>query len=156
MKLQKYYDDYDEIIKLEDTFTYRVIYWELMIDFDDMQEIFGSCDIDEKDYLKHKYPSKPPESEPPLKKQKKDLVYIKNNIISNVDNVSDKYHIPVGVEIIGEGAFNRCINLTEVEIPNTVTKIEKEAFFKCSALTSINIPESVTEIGNEAFFIVNL
>ena len=65
MKLQKYYEDYD-----------------------DMTEIIGWVDDNYIiDYLKYKYPSKPPESEPPLKKQKKDLVYIKNNIISNVDNV---------------------------------------------------------------------
>ncbi|MBQ2301586.1 MAG: leucine-rich repeat domain-containing protein, partial [Bacteroidaceae bacterium] len=41
--------------------------------------------------------------------------------------------------------------LTDVNIPNSVTKIGEMAFEYCSGLTSIDIPNSVTKIGKFAF-----
>ena len=55
------------------------------------------------------------------------------------------------VTAIGDGAFERCNNLTGVEIPNTVTSIGNYVFDYDSRLTSIVIPNSVTTIGNGAF-----
>lgn len=55
------------------------------------------------------------------------------------------------VTAIGPNAFERCSNLTGVEIPNTVTSIGNYAFSYDSRLTSIVIPNSVTTIGNGAF-----
>lgn len=52
---------------------------------------------------------------------------------------------------IGYNAFNGCVGLTSVTIPNSVTWIDKCAFCDCSALTSIAIPETVTDIGDTAF-----
>ena len=52
---------------------------------------------------------------------------------------------------IGNSAFQQCISLTSVTIPNSVTSIWNEAFSGCSSLTSVTIPNSVTTIGNEAF-----
>ena len=46
-------------------------------------------------------------------------------------------------------AFSGCVNITEVDIPKTVTTIGKNAFNGCSSLTSINIP--CVSIGNNAF-----
>ena len=54
-------------------------------------------------------------------------------------------------EVIGDGAFNYCSNLTSITIPSGVTSIGEEAFSGCSGLTSINIPNSVTTIGESAF-----
>ena len=55
------------------------------------------------------------------------------------------------VTSIGEGAFERCNNLTSVTIPNSVTTIGNGAFRECFSLTSITIPNSVTTIGDKAF-----
>lgn len=55
------------------------------------------------------------------------------------------------VTIIGEGAFQDCINLTSVVIPNGVTSIGDYAFFWCVSLASVTIPNSVTNIGDSAF-----
>ena len=52
---------------------------------------------------------------------------------------------------IGDGAFNNCIGLTSVTIPNSVTSIGHYAFNGCSGLTSVSIPNSVTSIGVGAF-----
>jgi len=41
--------------------------------------------------------------------------------------------------------------ITEVTIPNSITRIEGSAFQNCKNLTSITIPDSVTYIGPRAF-----
>ena len=61
------------------------------------------------------------------------------------------YLIPNSVTIIGEEAFNGCINLTSVTIPNSVTDIGGSAFFACANLTSAIIPNSVTKIQLSTF-----
>ncbi|MBQ8336594.1 MAG: leucine-rich repeat protein [Bacteroidaceae bacterium] len=58
--------------------------------------------------------------------------------------------IPNSVTVIGDDAF-RCSGLTSIEIPNSVTVIGDGAFQNCSSLTSIEIPNSVTSIGSGAF-----
>ena len=55
------------------------------------------------------------------------------------------------VTTIGEDAFNRCISLTSVTIPNSVTEIGNYAFYNCKNLISVTIPDSVTAIGEGAF-----
>ena len=48
---------------------------------------------------------------------------------------------------IGIWAFFGCSRLTQVIIPNSVTKICDYAFSDCSSLTEVTIPNSVTSIG---------
>ena len=56
------------------------------------------------------------------------------------------------VTTIGNYAFDRCIGLTSVTIPNSVTTIGTSAFSGCTGLTSVTIPNSVTSIGSSAFY----
>ena len=46
---------------------------------------------------------------------------------------------------IAEGAFNNCIHIEEIIIPNTVKIIGRNAFHKCESLKKINIPKGVTD-----------
>ena len=55
------------------------------------------------------------------------------------------------VTIIGEQAFQYCVGLTSIDIPNSVTTIGTYAFYDCSSLTNVTIPYSVTTIGDIAF-----
>jgi hypothetical protein len=48
-------------------------------------------------------------------------------------------------------AFENCVNLTFVTIPDSVIGINRYAFENCSDLTSVTIPNSVTTIGDNAF-----
>ncbi len=58
----------------------------------------------------------------------------------------------VTVKSIGDNAFLRCSNITNVYIPDTVTSIGNFAFYYCTNLSPrIAIPDSVTSIGNSAF-----
>ena len=60
--------------------------------------------------------------------------------------------ITYSVTSIGYSAFNLCIDLISVTIPNSVTSIGNSAFSSCIGLTgSLTIPDSVTSIGSGAF-----
>jgi len=58
----------------------------------------------------------------------------------------------IPVRTIGSYAFSGCSGLTEITIPDSVTRIEGSAFSGCSGLTEITIPDSVTTIGSYAFY----
>ena len=60
--------------------------------------------------------------------------------------------IPDGITKINYYAFINCISITSVTIPDSVTSIGNSAFNGCSGLTSVNISDRVTTIGNMAFF----
>ena len=67
-------------------------------------------------------------------------------------NVVIGTHKGLPVTSIGDSAFESCLNLTSITIPNSVTSIGNSAFWDCSNLTSITIPNSVTSIGHSAFW----
>lgn len=74
---------------------------------------------------------------------------------STSTTTTTKYYIPTSlkkVEITGStniprGAFNNCINLTEITISDSITSIGAYAFYNCSNLSSMTIPSKVTTIG---------
>ena len=84
-----------------------------------------------------------------------------NDVVSNSNNYNnmgtifgeyvETYIIGDNVTSIGDFAFEDCIGLTSVTIPNSVTSIGEGAFYGCTGLTSVTIPNSVTSIGESAF-----
>lgn len=64
--------------------------------------------------------------------------------------VSGTFSVPNGVQEIGANAFHSQENISEVILPNSITKISVGAF-QGSNISSINIPQNVTEIGESAF-----
>ena len=102
-----------------------------------------------------------------LNAQNKDdqgLTYILNNdetaTVSDCDGTVTSIKIPSNVESngqtytvtsIGDDAFDHCLSLTSVNIPDGVTSIGDYAFDNCYSLTRVTIPGSVTSIGNCAF-----
>ena len=59
--------------------------------------------------------------------------------------------IPDSVTRIGKSAFGMCSNLANIVIPHSVTIIEAVSFHSCIRLKSVVIPNSVIEIGSLAF-----
>ena len=59
--------------------------------------------------------------------------------------------IPETVTIIGQSAFSNCHNLASITIPSGVSIIEASAFSACYRLTSITIPSGVSIISAGAF-----
>ena len=73
-------------------------------------------------------------------------------IISIFDQFSRKeIHIPQGVRIIGNGAFENDPNLVSVTIPDSVCEIRSSAFYHCSSLTKVKIHGRVKVIEKDAF-----
>lgn len=52
---------------------------------------------------------------------------------------------------IPENAFNYAYELTDITLPDTITKIGSRAFFHCWELKNIHLPEGLTQIGSSAF-----
>lgn len=59
--------------------------------------------------------------------------------------------IPETVTVIGEGAFQDCINLESVNLPSKITMIYSYTFCGCKNLKGTTIPSDVQYIGEEAF-----
>ena len=84
--------------------------------------------------------------------------YNGNARIEDVDtSISGSITIPstlggYPVTCICSTAFEECISITSVTIPDSVTSIGWSAFEECNGLTSITIPNSVTSIGDSAFY----
>ena len=55
------------------------------------------------------------------------------------------------VEIIDFAAFEGCISLAEITLPEGLKEFGEEAFYECSSLTSISIPEKVTYLPKSIF-----
>ena len=70
-----------------------------------------------------------------------------NNQWKEVTNIE----IPNTITRIGSYQFGGFSSITSITIPNSVTSIGSYAFYGCSSLTSITIPNSVTSIGSYAF-----
>lgn len=75
--------------------------------------------------------------------------YIKNS--NNEYEELTEIEIPNTITKIGDFQFCGFNDITDIRIPNSVTSIGYWAFFECASLTSIEISSSVTSIGNCAF-----
>ena len=81
-------------------------------------------------------------------KNKSDRGYSGNVLIPQVVIYNDvSYHVTT----IGTEAFDFCLELQHVTLPNSLKTIGKQAFSRCSWLESINIPNSVISIEQSAF-----
>lgn len=61
-----------------------------------------------------------------------------------------EYSVPSHIQIIGCYAFNSCIELETIHLPEGLTFIDTAAFSE-STLRNINIPSTVDYIGDDAF-----
>lgn len=76
---------------------------------------------------------------------------IVNSTFKNCVNLTN-IDIPESVISLGGSAFYNCPNLLSVVIPSGVTTIGYQVFAGCESLTSIIIPDGVTIIGVSTFF----
>ncbi len=77
--------------------------------------------------------------------------HVVSGILIKYSGSGGDVEIPSEVIIIGDRAFDRCGDLTNVTIPDSVTSIGDDSFRYCSGLTSVAIPDGVTSIGRGAF-----
>lgn len=55
--------------------------------------------------------------------------------------------VPSSVTVIGEGAFQECVNMEDITLPGTVTTIGAMAFEACRSLQAFTLPASLTTWG---------
>lgn len=77
---------------------------------------------------------------------------IGNKAFSYCKSVSNLVFSDVGLEEIGEYAFENCDSLVNVSLPETVRTISDGAFFSCGALESINLPGTLETLGKKTFY----
>jgi len=73
-----------------------------------------------------------------------------HNLYLNGNLVTDLV-IPDGITKINACAFQACTSITSVTIPDSVTEIQQYAFWHCTNLQSVSIPDSLTMIGTDVF-----
>lgn len=59
--------------------------------------------------------------------------------------------LPEGLETIGDSAFVWCDSLVSITLPSSLTSIGDNVFCECFSLPSITLPSSLTTIGSFAF-----
>ena len=81
------------------------------------------------------------------------VMYLKDsNSLMKAPTAIEEYEIPVGVTKILPYAFEECIKLKKIVIPDTVISIGEYAFQKCPLeYETFVIPDNVKEIGTQAF-----
>lgn len=71
----------------------------------------------------------------------------KTNLLAFPAGKTGAYAVPSGTEEIAASAFSRCVGLSAITLPETLTTIGDEVFYRCTGLTELALPNSVTSIG---------
>jgi hypothetical protein len=78
-------------------------------------------------------------------------VSIANSAFYQNSNITIAPVIPYDIKIIGEGAFEGCINLTKIAFPESVTSIGMMAFAFCEKLITLQLPTFLETLCPRAF-----
>lgn len=78
--------------------------------------------------------------------------YIGTNAFATCRDTLKSVTFPDTLEIIYDGAFNGCKNLTEITLPDSLRYIEYGAFEGCTGLRSVTLGKFTSYIGANAFY----
>jgi len=62
------------------------------------------------------------------------------------------FTVPVGIEIIDYDAFDGCIYLEHIALPDTIVKLNNASFAHCINLRRVEIPAGINQISWEVFY----
>ena len=79
------------------------------------------------------------------------VLYIDSALIKALPSVTGEYSVEFGTLTIADNAFDRCSQLTKVNLPDTLKYIGEEAFLNCKGLTEVSVSDAVRVIGAHAF-----
>lgn len=76
-----------------------------------------------------------------------------DEIIETVINkVTGFLQLNEGIKVIDERAFQKCVSLISVDIPDSVIYIGARAFYKCDKLESVSLGSGITSISDYTFY----
>lgn len=84
----------------------------------------------------------------------RDVLAVGSYCFAGNDSVEEVI-LPSGIRVIEKGAFEDCVNLKSVTLPDTLETISDFAF-RYTALSSIELPDSVAYIGMYAFYLTHI
>lgn len=74
------------------------------------------------------------------------------NPVTEVVMLKGTVSLGEGIQYIGDRAFQNCISITEITVPQSVTYLGARAFYKCTELQSVTLGSGLTEISEYAFY----
>ncbi|MBO5715661.1 MAG: leucine-rich repeat domain-containing protein [Clostridia bacterium] len=80
-----------------------------------------------------------------------------NQSITKIGENSFEYQVITGVILtnsiteIGNSAFSKCLELTNIHLGNNLTSIGQKAFYNCKSLTSITLPDTLKTLSDYSF-----
>ena len=81
-----------------------------------------------------------------------ECLYMDNWLIWVNKGYEGEFQVQKGTVGIAGNAFDRCKDITNIIIPDSVSYIGYGAFGSCDSLSSLNIGENVTYLGEQAFY----
>lgn len=79
------------------------------------------------------------------------VLYIGTNLIGADNDYAGEYEIKPGTKCIAKYAFEDCVSLTGIVVPDSVEFIGDSAFDNCQALENVSLPDTIVRIGTGAF-----
>ncbi len=80
-----------------------------------------------------------------------DMLYIGNHLITAQTSISGDYVIKNGTLTIADRAFNACMKLTSLTIPESVRSIGESVVAQCTNLTNISVDENNEYYSNDSY-----
>ena len=80
-----------------------------------------------------------------------DHLCIIGHILYSIDKNAEKVIIPEGIKVIAQRVAGRCLNLSEITVPSTVTSVGTEAFMGCRDLETVHFEKIPEKFGARVF-----
>lgn len=76
---------------------------------------------------------------------------IESNTFEKCTNLTT-VNLPEGLTVLPSKMFNDCSSLSSINIPSTITTIKNQVFMRCGSLSSLFVPKSVTTLETQVFY----
>lgn len=79
-------------------------------------------------------------------------LYLEDCFVKASDSASGAITVAEGTLYVADGAFENCVDVTGVSLPDSLVAIGANAFAGCSGMFSISLPKGLKYVGDSAFY----